>query len=272
MVNYSNDNGYLPSYYGTNTESHPVKAEDQGRACVLALHRVTDRIERPHDVRWSTFRAIVEMVLRFGRKAETRLEPDAVRPASVIFTFDDGTSDHLDVAQELAAKELPGLFFLSTSTLDEPGYTGSSDARHIAEMGHVIGSHGVRHDPLHTYTHADLLKELRSSKESLEDLVQSEVRYFAPPGGSWAPSLGRSLRQCGYTASRSMRWGMHSARAPRWAVPVVPVTELTYSLGWISHALQRDRLPFAMRSVGFAKGLLRPRTRALVSRLAHRWW
>jgi peptidoglycan/xylan/chitin deacetylase (PgdA/CDA1 family) len=270
-VNYRNDHGYLPPFFGANTESHAVRAEGQGRACVLALHRVVDRVERPHDVRWSTFWAIVDMVLRSGRKADTQLEPDAVRPATVVFTFDDGTSDHLDVAQELATKELPGLFFLSTSTLGEPGYIERSDARQIAEMGHVIGSHGVRHDPLDTYTDAGLLEELRGSKETLEDLLQSEVRYFAPPGGSWAPALARSLEQCGYTASRSMRWGMHSAMAPRWAVPVVPVTELTYSRGWISHALKRDRLPLAMRSVGFAKGLLPLRARAFVSQLAHRW-
>jgi peptidoglycan/xylan/chitin deacetylase (PgdA/CDA1 family) len=248
-----------------------VKAVRHRRACVLAFHRVTDRVERPHDVRWSTFWSILEMILGSGRKVDTRLEPGDTRPATAILTFDDGTSDHLDVAQELAAKKLPGLFFLSTSTIGEPGYVEPSHARLMAELGHVIGSHGVRHHPLDSYTHDVILEELRCSKASLEDLLQSEVRYFAPPGGVWAPSLGQGLKQCGYTASRSMRWGMHSAQEPRWAVPVVPVTELTFSLGWISHALGRDRLPFAMRSIGVAKDLLRPRTRALVSRLAHRW-
>jgi peptidoglycan/xylan/chitin deacetylase (PgdA/CDA1 family) len=240
------------------------------RVCVLAFHRVTDRVESPHDVRWSVFRDIVEMVVRSGRKAETRLEPGASRPATAILTFDDGTSDHLEVAQDLAARKLPGVFFLPTAALGSPGHVDPAEARHIAELGHVIGSHAVQHRPLYTFSPAGVLDELRYSKATLEDLLGSEIRYFAPPGGHWAPSLDQTLQQCGYTASRSMRWGMHSATASRWAVPVVPVTELTFSLGWIAFALQRDRLPLAMRAVGFAKDLLRPRTRAAVSRLAHR--
>jgi peptidoglycan/xylan/chitin deacetylase (PgdA/CDA1 family) len=271
MMAKRNNHRYLPPRRYSNTESNTVDALRHQRACVLAFHRVTDRVERPHDIRWSTFWDIVKMVLRSGRKVETRLEPGAIQPATAILTFDDGTSDHLDVAQDLAARKIPGLFFLSTSTLGEPGYVEPSEARQMAELGHVIGSHGVRHEPLDSYTRAGIVDELRCSKESLENLLESEVRYFAPPGGVWAPSLGQSLQQCGYTASRSMRWGMHSATASRWAVPVVPVTELTFSLGWIAFALHRDRLPFAMRSVAVAKDLLRPGTRAVVSRLAHRW-
>jgi len=246
-----------------------VNATRHRRACVLAFHRITDRLEQPHDVRWSTFREIVETVLRSGRKVETRLEPEITRPATAILTFDDGTRDHFDVAQELAAKRLPAVFFLPTAALGEQGHVGSSEARQIAELGHVIGSHAVRHKPLDTYTHDAILDELRWSKKALEDLIGSSIRYFAPPGGVWAPSLDQGLEQCGYTASRSMRWGMHSAQAYRWAVPVIPVTELTFSLGWVSFALHSDRLPLAMRTVGVAKDLLRPRTRFLVSRLAH---
>jgi hypothetical protein len=247
-----------------------VKRPDRRRACVLVFHRVTDRVERPHDIRWSTFRRILDVVAGSGGSVATQLEPETLRQASAVLTFDDGTGEHLELGRELAGRGMPGLFFISTGKVGEPGYVGPADVREMASLGHVVGSHGVRHEPLNLLPRPGVLQEVRASKQMLEELIGSEVRYFAPPGGVEAPSLTDSLLQCGYAASRSMRWGVHSPAASRWAVPVVPVTEFTFASGWIGVALREGRLPLTMRSLGAAKSLVSPRIRATLSRLAHR--
>jgi peptidoglycan/xylan/chitin deacetylase (PgdA/CDA1 family) len=182
--------------------------------CVLTFHRVVDARERDHDVTWASFARVVDAV----HAATRELGLDEGGRLAVL-TFDDGTSDHAAAGELLAKRGLPGIFFVSAGKVGRPGYLDDAGVRRLAALGHEIGSHGVGHVRLERLSSAELRRELEASREGLASLTAEEVRYFAPPGGSSHPELAAALERCGYRASRSMRWGIHSSSADRWHVP-----------------------------------------------------
>jgi Polysaccharide deacetylase len=239
-------------------------------ACVLSLHRVVDRVERPHDIGWSVLDGLLEVLARTGRSTGTTLEPELLEPASVILTFDDATADHLRVGEHLAGMGIRAVFFVPTGKLGRATYIDAAGVRHLRAIGHVVGSHAVTHTPLNRLSSGELVEELSASKRTLEELTGSAVDYFAPPGGIHASGMEHSLLACGYRAARSMSWGIHNPAASRWAVPVVPVTERTIGAGWVAMALKKNRTPRAMRAVATVKAVLPTSARSRLTRLVHR--
>jgi peptidoglycan/xylan/chitin deacetylase (PgdA/CDA1 family) len=230
---------------------------------VLTFHRVVDRRDREHDVSWDSFRAVLDELAGMPVVTDLALDSDG---SAAVLTFDDGTDDHLKVAEELAARALRGIFFVSVDKLGSPRYLAERDVSLLASAGHVIGSHGVSHVRLEQLDPTQLRREVAGSRDRLEELAGREVSCFAPPGGSRHPLLRGELERSGYTSCRSMRWGIHRSRAESLDIPCIPVTELTIARGWVSRALAQRRLPLAMRATYAAKELLPARGRAAVRR------
>jgi polysaccharide deacetylase family protein (PEP-CTERM system associated) len=79
--------------------------------------------------------------------------------------------------------------------------------RHVAESGHEIGLHGLRHVPLHEVNPVRLLAELREGRDLLEDVSQTHVRGFRAPIFSLTPATGWAvdiITQAGFTYSSSI--------------------------------------------------------------------
>lgn len=231
------------------------------------FHRVVHVLERDHDVSWASFLRVLELI--GGDTATTDLS--APRGRSVALTFDDGTDDHAVVGRVLAEHKLRGLFFVPAGSIGAPGYLDERGLRALNAQGHGVGSHGfsnVRVDELDVPT---LHQEIARSKHRLEEILEDEVRFFAPPGGSFHPRLAPELASQGFAASRSVRWGIYRSEAQRWRVPCVPVTELTVRRLWVQHAAAGWNLPLAMRLLWISKealpGPVRPTTRRLARRL-----
>ena len=86
--------------------------------------------------------------------------------------------------------------------------------------GHVIGSHGFHNIRFDGLAPAELRREVRSSKERLEEVIGATVAYLAPPGGSEHPLLTQELGESGYSAARSVRWGIYRSGGRPLAYPV----------------------------------------------------
>ena len=114
-------------------------------------------------------------------------------------------------------------------------------------MGHVVGSHGLRHRPLAHVPAGQLRYEVRESRTRLEEICNTPVFYFAPPGGRGHEALTSILRAEAFRASRSMRWGVYRDPRDRWEIPCVPVTEYTWHKRWVAYAMDRHSLPLSMR-------------------------
>lgn len=233
--------------------------------CVLMFHRIVDVHERDHDVSWpSFFRAL--RAIRNDVTTNLRLSDPG---ACVVLTFDDGTSDHAQVGQVLADQGLQAIFFVPAGVIGLAGFLARDEVCGLHERGHVVGSHGLRNIRLTGLSVPELRREVRESKQLLDEIVGSAPTYFSPPGGSDHPLLIDELAKNGFVASRSVRWGVHRSEADRWHIPCIPVTEFTVSRGWVEHVLTRWSLPLSMRSVWVAKEHL-PVIRSVARALSHR--
>lgn len=231
--------------------------------CVLVLHRIVDDRRAVHDVSWPSFIGLLDLIDALGTPVSRELQPGD----AVALTFDDGTADHARVAEELSRRGLAATFFVPGAAPGRPGRLDENGIRALVALGHEVGAHGLRHEPLATMTSDAVRREVAGSKERLECLLDRPVRLFAPPGGSEHPALERTLRATGFVASRSMRWGFYTVDASPWSIPAIPVTEVTLRHGWVASAIAKRSMPAAMRAALVLKERA-PRRIAHVARAA----
>jgi peptidoglycan/xylan/chitin deacetylase (PgdA/CDA1 family) len=238
------------------SERHP-----QG-CCVLTLHRIVDEPDRPYDVGSSSYRSLLDALSAVVDGFST----DLLRPAprTAVLTFDDGSADHLPVAEELAGRGTAAVFFVPSARLGRRGSLTADDARQLVGLGHVVGSHAHDHAPLAGLSRAELRRQVVESKLRLEDALGTAVSLFAPPGGVGHRDLRELLQQAGYDACRSMRWGFYRTADDRWDIPCLPVTEFTLRSGWIERAARNWALPPAMRVTSVLKRIVPARAASRV--------
>jgi peptidoglycan/xylan/chitin deacetylase (PgdA/CDA1 family) len=213
--------------------------------CVLTFHRIVAEPARDHDVSRRSFDALLDRLAAQGATFSTELARPLDR--ALALTFDDGSVDHLDVAEALVSRDLRALFFVPSGSLGRPSALTADGCRQLVALGHVVGSHAREHAPLAGLTHAQLRVQVEESKARLEDVTGTIVSTFAPPGGIAHPALHEELVRAGYAASRSTSWGFYRSPEQHWRVPCLPVTEFTLRRGWIDAAVARWSLPAAMR-------------------------
>ncbi len=141
-------------------------------------------------------------------------------PKAVALTFDDGYRGLLDhVLPVLNRLGFRATFFLVS---DRVGGTNSWDARHgdpprhlmgwseaaaLAEQGMEIGSHSRTHPFLTNLSEPELEKEIRGSKETIEDRIGRPVRSFSYPHGLHDSRCRRLVASAGYSGACTTRFG-----------------------------------------------------------------
>ena len=186
------------------------------KSLLLTYHRVTDddAVTGFYDVPVSRFRDHVARVA--AQKGDMQ----------IVFTFDDGTSDHLRAAEILADHGLKGVFFLVWDRLNQPGSLTHADVTRLAELDQIVASHTITHRQLPTLSDADLATELKDSREKLEALSGRQVTWFAPPGGHYDARSLPAAQRAGYAYVRTMDWGYAPPLAEAGVgnlLPTVPV-------------------------------------------------
>ncbi len=189
--------------------------------------------------------------------------------ACVWFTFDDAMEGVLRYAFPLLrAQGGIGVVFAVTAYL---GHTNRWDAsfgrpgRHLSaeelirlhRAGWVIGSHSHTHPDLTRLTPRERERELRRSREILEDLLNAPVEGFSYPFNRWSPTVVRDVERAGYrwamagyTGTRSrltrFRWGVYRIHLSLsewlgWEAASVPVGKAIQWFarwtGWTQHHL-----------------------------------
>jgi peptidoglycan/xylan/chitin deacetylase (PgdA/CDA1 family) len=238
--------------------------------CLLMVHRVVDRPVRDHDTGWDSFLRLIDELEAGRHPFTTEPAPDRGSGPAIALTFDDGTEDHLAVGETLAARAIGAIFFVSPGLVGESGYLDEAGVQRLTGLGHRVGSHGVRHERLDQLEPGLVDRELVESRARLEDLTAKPVDLYAPVGGAGVPDLAVRLERAGYVGSRSTRWGIHTNPSERWAMPCLPVTELTLRRGWVSEAAAAMRLPARLAVLHAVKealpGGIRTRVRHALSR------
>ena len=129
---------------------------------------------------------------------EQALDLAAGRPDARI-TFDDANASDFDIAlPALQKRGLRGTFFLVSSRLGGEGFLQPRDVVALRDAGMKIGSHGVSHRKWGKLPVPELDRELKESREALEDLLGEPIAEAACPFGSYNRRVVRGARVAGY--------------------------------------------------------------------------
>jgi peptidoglycan/xylan/chitin deacetylase (PgdA/CDA1 family) len=131
---------------------------------------------------------------------------DAGRAAVV--TFDDGmVSDHALAFPRLLEAGVSATFFVNSATVDRPGYLTWAHMREMQGRGMSFQSHGHDHVYLSRLGADALDRQLRHSKERIEDGVGAPVEFLAVPFGDCSARVIDGARAVGYRAvCTSLAW------------------------------------------------------------------
>jgi hypothetical protein len=115
-------------------------------------------------------------------------------------TFDDGDISNYEFAlPRLHARGLTAHFFITAGwTGTKPGYMGWEELRALHADGQIIGGHGWTHTLLTHCDAAQLDRELRTTRLTLEDKLGAPVTTMSLPGGRYNSQVMAACRKAGY--------------------------------------------------------------------------
>lgn len=175
------------------------------------------------------FLSVAQFALHIERLANCNYSGCSIERASgsraVVFTFDDGhISNYTCVWPILVDRGFTGTFFIVADWIGAAGCMDATQLREISSSGMSIGSHGLTHTSLAGLSEAALDRELRVSKERLEQSLGTEVATLALPRGLMDRQVLERARLAGYRRVCTSNAGLMSGG---FAVPRLSVTSYT---------------------------------------------
>ena len=163
--------------------------------------------EQPYWLHCEQFRSHLDYLFRegyrFARLEELWNKESAASgfETPIVLTFDDGFASDYEVAfPMLVALGAKADFFVNTATVGRPRYLGWPQIKEMQDAGLSFQSHSHHHVDLTRLSAAALDRQLRESKEVLEDRLGSRVRFLSTPYGLMNRKVVQAARQAGYHA------------------------------------------------------------------------
>ncbi len=167
----------------------------------------------------------------------TQAQPRAV----VTTSFDDGHPCDLRVAEILRAHGLTGTFYVAWNHPRGPEI-GVEDLRALASAGLEIGSHTFSHRLLVGRPAAEILDDLRRSKDVLEQAIGAPVTSLSYPEGSFDARVRAAAKEAGFALARTTV-AFRTARAfDPYRMPVSVLFARQGRRGHVRHALRDGNL------------------------------
>lgn len=159
---------------------------------VLMFHQVDNNklnwVDKRFSVSFDYFKKIIIYLQSEGRNfcSVEKIYQGNTDENTIILTFDDGYSDiYTTVYPFLARRGIPFCVFIVTKFIDKEKYLSSDQIKILAqEPLCTIGSHTLSHPLLRFEGDNNALKEIRDSKQILEQLTNRDINYLAYPYGS----------------------------------------------------------------------------------------
>jgi peptidoglycan/xylan/chitin deacetylase (PgdA/CDA1 family) len=198
---------------------------------VLAYHKV-DAAGTPLSLTLSEFEQQISYLAESGYHAIT---PDqlmgylkygrALPDNPILITFDDGYRDNYTNAYFILKKYgYTATFFLVTDLIgNDDRYMTWDQVREMQKNGFVFGSHTVSHRPLTKMSPDEALAELTGSAAEMERQLGARPRYFAYPTGAYNLRIEEAVRQAGYRAAFTTRYGQVGLESDPYALERIPI-------------------------------------------------
>jgi peptidoglycan/xylan/chitin deacetylase (PgdA/CDA1 family) len=151
--------------------------------------------------------------LAVGLRREAPLPP---RPFAV--TFDDGHADNLAAFDALALHGFTATLYVTTGSIDGTGMLSASQLRDLTGSQVEIGAHTVTHPRLDELDRADIDRELRTSRDRLEQLLGKEVTSFAYPYGAYDRRVRRAVAEAGFESAAAVKNAISHGRDDPFAI------------------------------------------------------
>jgi peptidoglycan/xylan/chitin deacetylase (PgdA/CDA1 family) len=141
---------------------------------------------------------------------ESRLRSGQRTPSLyAVVAVDDGHESAMRAADVLQSYGCRATFFLTRDRcLHKPDFIRESQIRELRQ-NFSLGAHGTTHRKLTFLAEEACIKELKESKQWLQDVVGVEVRYMAAPGGYINSRTLRIAYEVGYILTGTCREWMN---------------------------------------------------------------
>lgn len=164
-----------------------------------------------------------------------------VRTRAVVLTFDDGYRNFADVALPLLQE-----FGFTATVFPVVGRIGDvsdwgrlrsvpirrlmawSDLRAAAQQGIEIGSHGFMHRYLPECSTPELEREIKESKNRLEQGLGLELSTFCYPYGAYNDNVLRLVMEAGYQQACASEYNLCTERTAPFEIPRISMDIFQY--------------------------------------------
>lgn len=197
---------------------HRVNVLDPGSSLTVSPENFSAQIE------WLTRRNYrflsLDGVLRNRMKASWA-------DACVALSFDDGFRDNFEPLSLLIEASRPAALFVVVDWVGSKDFLTWKEIRELSSHGITIGSHSLTHRWLPRIENdRELEREVRESKEKIEQAIGSEVRHFSYPVGGVDDRVAGFVEKAGYeagwVAGAKLRPPLRRASTP-FALPRIKV-------------------------------------------------
>ena len=150
--------------------------------------------------------------------------------SGVSITFDDGYKDTLTIAAQLLCKNnLPFHVFVTPANVisGDNKYLSETELVSLSKLpGATIGAHGFSHQHLNNLQAAEINEELKSSKEWLENLTQTNISTMSYPHGAFNSQVQEIAASVGYLYAATSSWGCYQVGVKPLEIPRIDIWNL----------------------------------------------
>jgi len=169
----------------------------------------------------------VAALARWTRERSHSFVPLTATPRpGIAVTFDDGYRSTLTLAAPfLMEYSIAFTVFVTKSFVDSGSrYLSTADLRALASLpGVVLGTHGVSHSRFSDLDERLLREDLSSSRDWLQQMIQSPVTSMSYPHGSHTQRISEIAHECGYTTAACSSRGTFTDGAQSMRIPRIDI-------------------------------------------------